>query len=151
CDIDTTRSCRAPGDTCTSGPGSTCCYGCDPITKRCQVDPGQCRETGAPCEIDANCCKGKCVGPDAGPRTCQTMCLTGDAPCGQNAECCRFNCAGSPSTCGAIVASPGADGGTVKCAPTGSRCTSPEHCCSHFCSGGFCDLPCRLTGVACAA
>ncbi len=150
CELDPAATCREPGETCSSAAGGGCCYGCDPATQRCQIDPQQCRAQGAPCSSDANCCKGVCMPDATGSYVCQTPCRSDGASCGQDADCCSFNCSGSPSTCKPIASGAIDGSATASCGATGYRCSAGSQCCSKFCSGGFCDLPCRLTGITCA-
>jgi hypothetical protein len=126
-------NCRPPGEICDPSFGE-CCPGvpqgkllCLPgaygVT-RCQ-EPC-CEFTGEACQVDDDCCSGKC---NVMTMTCDQgfackvigeMCQTGD-------ECCSKSCTGGVCD-------------DCPCIPSGDECVSPRDCC-----GGDC-VPDPVTG-----
>ena len=101
-DAGTAGSMTMGGPPDPNGPTLRCCGSgfCDAKTARCDLGPGSCRESSAPCNVDSDCCRGSCTRDADGVDVCTAPCLADGQDCNSNGDCCDGFCGGAQSQCG---------------------------------------------------
>jgi hypothetical protein len=104
CGLDSSTTCNATGEACSSDAGLGCCSGvCNQESMRCDLGPGACRQPGTPCVVDGDCCRGSCAPGSSGVAVCASQCLADGANCNSAGDCCGRVCSGSPAKCGGVT------------------------------------------------
>ena len=100
----------------------------------------QCRSNGQKCNVDPECCSGRCTG-----NYCLQSGICDKAPgqpCMRRSECCSFRCEPNPSAASLLC--------TPYCMGLGAMCSSTVECCSLGCHGGVCSPNlCNTVGTSC--
>jgi hypothetical protein len=92
-------ACLPTGEACGDDATVRCCSGfCNDRTDRCDLGPGACRETSAPCN-PGECCRGQCERNAQGVEVCTAPCLAEGLDCNSDGDCCEGVCAGYPARC----------------------------------------------------
>ena len=96
-------ACLATGEGCSFDAGGlTCCTGFCNRTGRCDLGGSVCREPSSPCNLDSDCCMGRCLRNAQGTYVCTAPCLADGEACYSNGDCCDgLVCSGIPQRCGA--------------------------------------------------
>ena len=95
-------ACLATGEGCGLDAGALpCCTGfCNHGTGRCDLGGSLCREPSSPCDVDSDCCMGRCLRNTQGVYVCTAPCLAEGEACYSNGDCCNpLVCSGYPQRC----------------------------------------------------
>ena len=99
-----------------------------------------CRALDQACQLDAECCSGRC---ESGVCLPAGACHGPGAACAGSAECCSARCEPVVGTTNRACA--------ALCKAAGAACASAQECCSTGCIGGVCtDRLCVREGEGCA-
>jgi len=130
------------------------------------LDAACCKDDGAECGEDAECCGQVCAAPPGSSvETCGgVVCANTDEACEQDPDCCTDVCNPDTGLCaptcidqlGAACSedidccSRSCQDGECACVGAGEPCDSGANCCGGFCGDdGTCKEDCGLSGVSC--